>query len=115
MSSINPKREFRHLTRTTRAGIEALAIEIKLGRKKKGWTQEELAIRAGCSRLTIIAIERARPTVAVGHVLEAAHMVGLDVFGSASEARSRLERARETDAIFPTRIETHTPEIDDEY
>lgn len=29
------KREFGHLTRTTRAGIEALAIEIKLGRKKK--------------------------------------------------------------------------------
>lgn len=29
------KREFDHLTRTTRTGIEALAIEIKLGRKKK--------------------------------------------------------------------------------
>lgn len=42
-------------------------------------------------------------------------MVGLDVFGSASEARNRLERARETDAIFPTRIETHTPEIDDDF
>lgn len=42
MTDINPKREFRHLTRTTRAGIEALAMEIKLVAKegdgrRKSW------------------------------------------------------------------------------
>lgn len=115
MGDTKQKREFGHLTRTTRAGIQALAMEIKLGRKKRGWTQEELAVRAGCSRLTIIAIEGAKPTVAMGHVLEAAHMVGLDVFGSALEARTRLRRARETDAIFPSRIAHQPLEIDDDF
>lgn len=109
------KREFGHLTRTTRAGIEALAIEIKLGRKKKGWTQEELAIRTGCSRLTIIAIESAKPTVAMGHVLEAAHMVGMDVFGTPSKALTRLQRSIEINAIFPSRISSQPPEIDDDF
>lgn len=115
MGDTKQKREFGHLTRTTRAGIQALAMEIKLGRKRRGWTQEELATRAGCSRLTIIAIERAKPTVAMGHVLEAAHMVGLEVFGTPSKALSRLHRAKEINALFPSRIAYHPPEIDDDF
>ncbi|GCD59998.1 XRE family transcriptional regulator [Acetobacter pasteurianus NBRC 3280] len=115
MPPVKPCREFGHLTRTTRAGIRALAMQIKVGRKKRRWTQEGLANRVGCSRLTIMAIENAKPTVAIGYVLEAAHMVGLDVFGSPDGAKKRLESAREIDAIFPSRIETYVMEIDDDF
>ncbi|KXV06818.1 hypothetical protein AD930_06645 [Acetobacter malorum] len=90
-------------------------MEIKVGRKKKGWTQAELASRTGCSRLTIVAIEGGKPTVAIGHVLEAAHMVGLDVFGGPPTAITRFERGKEINAIFPSRISGKPTEIDDDF
>lgn len=109
------KREFGHLTRSTQYGLSAIAMEIKLGRKRKGWTQKELASRAGCSRLTIIAIENGKATVSIGHVLEAAHMVGLNVFGSDDKALTRLRHALEMNAIFPSRMATQTQKIDDDF
>lgn len=44
MPPVKPCREFGHLTRTTRAGIRALAMQIKVGRKKEDGRRRGLPI-----------------------------------------------------------------------
>ena len=50
-------------------------------------SQEELARRLGVSRLTVRAIEKGSPTVALGTVFEAAVVVGIPLL---AEDRSEL-------------------------
>lgn len=45
---------------TTEEKRQKVASIIQTARVQKGWTQQELADRMGCQRLTIIKIENAR-------------------------------------------------------
>lgn len=61
----------------TRRTLTTLAAMIAAARKERRMSQEELARRLGVSRLTVRAIEKASPTVAIGTVFEAAVIVGV--------------------------------------
>lgn len=78
-------------------------------------TEVELAERAGCSRDTVRAIEAGKPTVAIGHVLEVAAILGFDVFGGADAAESRLGEVRSKLRLLPARVRKPVEVFDDNF
>jgi len=58
--------------------LHALGGRIALARRRRQWRQEDLALRANCSRSTVQAIERGAKNVAVGHVVAVLWVLGLE-------------------------------------
>ena len=57
--------------------LEQLGENIKLARKRRGYTQVLISGRTGLSRLTIRKIERGNPGVSIGHYLVVLSVLGL--------------------------------------
>jgi transcriptional regulator with XRE-family HTH domain len=92
-----------------------LGGQIRLGRLQRRWTVEELAERVGVNHTTMRKVERGDLTVGLGPTLEAAVLVGIQLFdadpaGLAREQRdvqarlalipSRARRPKEVDVDF---------------
>lgn len=93
-----------------------LGKRIKLARKRRKWSESELATRAGISRFTVQKMERGDMTCAVGLVFEAASLVGIDLFEA--ETSPLAQQIRATDdriALLPK--STHRPRkaVDDDF
>ncbi|MDX9721679.1 MAG: helix-turn-helix transcriptional regulator [Myxococcota bacterium] len=71
-----------------------LGMSIKLLRVERGWSQEELGIRAGLDRTYIGAIERGERNVGICNVVQLAGAMGL----SLSELVTRAEGLRRRQA-----------------
>ena len=73
---------------------------LKIFRERLGWTQIQLAVRAGVSRETVRKLERGGigPTSQLGVVFRVAHALGLspaDVFPVIRERPAKGSRRRE--------------------
>lgn len=102
----------------TTAAATALGAQVAAGRRAHGWTAHQFADRLGVSVPTLRRIERGEPSVAVGTVLEAAVLVGVELFGTDAETASleRVARNQLTQvALLPARIRTQKPVIDDDF
>ncbi len=92
--------------RQTRDAVELLGKLIRLGRKERKMTEEELSGRAGISRRTLQKIERGDPKCEIGLVFEVAHIVGVKLF-SDEEDTTRYTYGRHIDdrlALLPKRV-----------
>lgn len=79
----------------TVCALKVLGKEVREARKKRGYSQNELAQRARCSRDTIAAIESGKTTVEIGLFFDVAARVGLIVFGQADELHLRRIRIQD--------------------
>ena len=72
--------------------LAALGAQIADARKRRAWTQAQLAARAGVSVLTIRAVERGHPGTGIGAYLSALWAMGLEapVRELASPARDEV-------------------------
>jgi DNA-binding XRE family transcriptional regulator len=59
--------------------LKELGDLIACARKEKRWTQEELALRIGVNRMTVVRIEKGAPEVAVGWYFTATWLLGLPI------------------------------------
>lgn len=59
--------------------VRDLAAAIKGGRLKRGWTQDDLARRAGVSRQWVVNVEKGKSTAEVGSVLRALGALDLTI------------------------------------
>lgn len=57
--------------------LDQLGENIKLARKRRGYTQVLISERTGLSRLTIRKIEKGDPSVSIGHYLAVLSVLGL--------------------------------------
>lgn len=90
--------------------------KIKLGRKQKRWTENELAERAGITRATLQKIEKGDMTCAVGLVFEVATLVNIPLFEQDTYPLSRqVEQIRDKVALLPQRIRARRGEVDDNF
>lgn len=78
----------------TLATFKVLGGEIREARKKRGYSEDALALRVKCSRDTIRAIEAGKPTVEIGLFFEAAAHVGIVIFDTAQALEDRLNAIR---------------------
>lgn len=97
-----------------RDALAVVGTQITIARTERGWTQAELAARAGISHITASRIESGNPGTAVGTVFQVAHLVGVPIFGI--EDRGELARLRrqgeETLALIPARVRTRKSTLD---
>lgn len=86
---------------TVEAG-RLLGSRIRLARKERGWTVEQLAARVGVAHVTISKVERGDLTVAIGTVFEAAAVVGVALFDPDPRRRSaEADRVADRLALLP--------------
>jgi transcriptional regulator with XRE-family HTH domain len=92
-----------------------LGSRIRLARRERRWTVEELAARVGISHVTMSKIERGDPSVRLGVALEAAVVTGVPLFHEDSARRS-LEAARVDDrlAVLPELVRKPAA-VDDDF
>ena len=108
----------RHRTysKSTLEASVLLGEQIRLGRKQRKWTEQNLADRAGVSRATLQKIEKGATTCAIGLVFETAMLVGVNLFNKDnSPLKNNIEQTRYKIALLPQRIQTDTRKVDDDF
>lgn len=92
-----------------------LGQHIKLGRKKRKWSEQNLAGRAGISRATLQKIEAGEMSPSIGLVFEVAALVGVPLFEQDSRAlAASIELTQSKIALLPKRIKNKTM-VDDDF
>lgn len=90
--------------------------QIKLGRKQKKWSEQNLADRAGISRATLQKIEKGEMSCTIGLVFEAAALVGVNLFEQDKlPLPARIEQTNDKIALLPQRIQPKTKTVDDDF
>ena len=92
-----------------------LGGRIRLARRERRWTLEELAERVGVSHVTMARIERGDMTVRLGYALEAAALLGVALFHPDAERRSLdADRVDDRLALLPELVRKPR-EADDDF
>ena len=93
-----------------------LGQQIRLGRKQRQWSEQNLAERAGISRATLQKIEAGALSPSIGLVFEVAALVGVPLFEQDSRALATgIELTQGKIAILPKRIRNLTKAVDDDF
>ena len=109
----NTPRTYSHLTEQA---LLLLGKQIKLARKRRRMSEHDLAARIGIARSTLQLIEQGNPSVAIGLVLEAATLTGVDLFvPDANTLAPQIERTDDKLALMPGSIRKSRREVDDDF
>jgi transcriptional regulator with XRE-family HTH domain len=86
-----------------------LGARVRLARRERRWTVEELAERVGVTHVTMRKVERGDLTVGLGVAFEAAAVLGVPLFHE-DPARRTLEAGRVDDrlAVLPALVRKPT-------
>ncbi len=106
----------RTYSRLTEEALLLLGKRIRLARKRRRMSEHDLAARVGIARSTLQLIEKGNPSVAIGLVLEAATLTGVDLFvPEATTLGPQIEATCDKLALLPGAIRKPKREIDDEF
>jgi len=79
-----------------------LGAQIRLARRERRWSQDELGTRAGFTARTVHKIERGDLSVGLGAVFEAAALLGVPLFhAERSRLSADLDRIEARSALLP--------------
>lgn len=106
----------RTYSRYSKEAVQLLGSLIRIGRKERKMTVQEVAERAGISRGTVQRIEAGSPGCEIGLVFELAAIVGVSLFESdAVPLKERLERSADKISLLPKRIRKNQVEPEDDF
>ncbi len=94
-----------------------LGAQIRLARRERHWSQEELAERVGITARTVYKIEHGDLSVGLGAAFEAAALLGVPLFhAERSRLSADLDRAQARSALLPrpTRVRS-TDAVNDDF
>ena len=98
------------------SAIELLGSLIRIARKERKMTVQELADRAGISRGLVQRIERGDPNCSIGAAFEAATIVGVPLFELDSKQLSqKLNQANEKLALLPKSVHKLRQTVNDDF
>lgn len=114
MSSIKSPRAF---SQYAQEAVILLSKQIKLGRKQRQWSEQNLAERAGISRATLQKIEKGEMNCAIGLVFEVAALVGVNLFESesANGLSKTIDHTHDKIALLPKRIQPKSKTVNDDF
>lgn len=93
-----------------------LGAEIRLARRQRRWTQDELAARAGITPRTVYKIEHGDLSVGLGAAFEAAALLGVPLFhAERSRLSADLERAEARSALLSRPSRARPDEVNDDF
>jgi transcriptional regulator with XRE-family HTH domain len=92
-----------------------LGARVRLARRERRWTLQELADRVGVTHVTMRKVERGDLTVGLGVAFEAAAVLGVPLFHE-DRSRRTLEAGRIDDrlAVLPQLVRKPA-EVDDDF
>jgi DNA-binding XRE family transcriptional regulator len=99
----------------TREAAAVLGMLVAEGRRRRGWTEAELAQRVGVTPKTLRKVETGDPTVALGTALEAAALVGVPLFSDPRDLSAVRERVADRLALLPQRVRVDNREVHDDF
>ncbi|MEX2365276.1 MAG: helix-turn-helix transcriptional regulator [Pseudohongiellaceae bacterium] len=106
----------RTYSRYAHEAAELMGNQIKLGRKQRQWSEQDLADRAGIARATLQKIENGEMSSAIGLVFEVATLVGVKLFEPDNMPLSRhIEHTRDKIALLPQRIKMKKKAVHDDF
>lgn len=106
----------RAYSKYAKEAVFLLGQHIRLGRKKRKWSEQNLAARAGISRATLQKIEAGEMSPSIGLVFEVAALVGVPLFEQDSRAlATSIELTQSKIALLPKRIRNKTKAVDDDF
>jgi transcriptional regulator with XRE-family HTH domain len=106
----------RAYSKYAKEAVFLLGQQIKLGRKKLKWSEQNLAARAGISRATLQKIEAGEMSPSIGLVFEVAALVGVPLFEQDSRVlATSIELTQSKIALLPKRIRNKTKTVDDDF
>lgn len=110
-----PSSQNRTYLPATREATELLGKLIRLERRERRMSEDDLAGRAGIARRTLQRIERGDPGCAIGLFFELAVLVGVKLFDSddRSTITVHLNRVNDRLAVLPSRI--RSTKVHDEF
>jgi transcriptional regulator with XRE-family HTH domain len=95
---------------------QLLGARVRLARRERRWSMQELADRAGIAKFTLGKVEHGDLTVSLGVAFEVAVLVGVPLF---HEDRSRLsidfDRVRDRTALLPQRVRARRKDVKDDF
>ncbi len=110
---VGMERQF--LSQTTDAA-RLLGLQLAAGRRRQRRTAQEIAERAGTTRVTLRRIERGDPNVAIGLYFEVASVLSVPLFGAERKELSELVARGERElALLPARIHAPAQEVSDDF
>lgn len=90
--------------------------QVKLERKRRQWTEQNLADRAGISRATLQKIERGGMGCAIGIVFEVSALLGIQLFESEAAPLDRqIKQIQDKVSLLPQRIKTTDKRVYDDF
>lgn len=106
----------RHFMTSTYDAARVLGQQIAITRRTQRRSAEEVAERAGITRVTLRRVERGDPAVSIGIVFEVASVLGVPLFGVKGRDLADLAARGERElALLPSRINTVTLDVDDDF
>jgi transcriptional regulator with XRE-family HTH domain len=109
-------KKIRTYSDNTLQAIKLLASLIKAARKRKGWSESDLAERCGATRPTIRKIEQGSPATEIGLYFEIASILGIPLFtNDAHELKAMRKRVDLELSVLPQRIRKDTKEVFDDF
>ncbi len=96
---------------------ELMGEQIRLGRKQRKWTEQNLAERAGIARATLQKMEKGDMSCAVGLVFEVATLVGIPLFQTDAgiPLATQIDHTRDKNALLPRRIKKQNKPVHDDF
>ena len=99
-----------------KAALSHFAALLRVQRKERKLTLDELADRLGVSTPTVRKILEGSPSVAIGSYFEAARILGVPLFDPDPDRFAvTASRTAEVESLLPKRVRTRQQEIDDNF
>jgi transcriptional regulator with XRE-family HTH domain len=96
--------------------IGLLASLIQRARKRKGWSESDLAERCGATRPTIRRIEQGNPATEIGLYFEIANLLGIPLFSDDPRQLRAMEEKLDLElSVLPQRIRKDAKEVFDDF
>ena len=110
-----PRGSVRICSRHALEAIRLLGHLIRVARKERGMTAQEVAERAGISRGLMQRIEKGDPGCALGATFEVATIVGVKLFDAEANTLARhIRLAEEKLTLLPRSVRRSTKVVDDD-
>lgn len=111
-----PKSKLRTYSLYTREALQLLSNLIKVARKERKLTTQEVAERAGISRGLLQRIEKGDLKCEIGAVFEVATIVGVKLFDvEATTLTKHIRHAEDKLALLPKSVRKNTKAVDDDF
>lgn len=99
-----------------REAARLLGAQVRLARRERRWSAQELAERAGITPPTLRKVERGDMGVALGTAFEVAALVGVPLFyDDRSKLSIDLDRTRDRAALLPRGVPSRARRVKDDF